>query len=210
MDTKKKSLAASERNEEERVAWRKQMSQQETDRLIFLDECGSNIALTPLYARSPKGERARGSVPRNRGKNMTLIASLSLAGIGASMIIEGGVNALVFESYVEQVLAPSLQPDQVVVMDNLRVHKTARVQQLIEDRAVTSSFFQPIPPISLPLKRPSPRSRRSCAGWEPEHEKPCKKPSLKHCSRSRPKMHAAGLVTVVMRHLPQKKEYCQN
>jgi transposase len=149
---KKKSLAASERNEEERAAWRKQMSQQEADRLLFLDECGSNIALTPLYARAPKGERARGSVPRNRGKNMTLTASLSLAGIGASMIIEGGVNALAFELYVEQLLAPSLQPGQVVVMDNLRVHKTARVQQLIEDRGCHLLFLPAYSPDFSPIE----------------------------------------------------------
>jgi transposase len=152
VDTKKKSLAASERNEEERANWRKQLSQQEADRLVFLDECGSNIALTPLYARAPKGERARGSVPRNRGKNMTLIASLSLEGIGASMILEGGVNAPVFETYVEQVLAPSLQPGQVVVMDNLSVHKVARVQQLIEDRGCHLLFLPAYSPDFSPIE----------------------------------------------------------
>jgi transposase len=152
MDTKKKSVAASERNEEERENWRKQMSQQETDLLVFLDECGSNIALTPLYARAPKGERARGSVPRNRGKNMTLIASLSLEGIGASMILEGGVDALAFEAYVEQVLAPSLQPGQIVVMDNLSVHKVARVQQLIEDRGCHLLFLPAYSPDFSPIE----------------------------------------------------------
>jgi len=58
-------------------------------RLVVVDECGSNIALTPLYARAPKGERTHGSVPRNRGENTTLLASLSLSGIGACMILEG-------------------------------------------------------------------------------------------------------------------------
>lgn len=64
---KKKSFGATERDEEERAAWRENASQLPTEALVFLDECGSNIALTPLYARAPKGERARGSVPRNRG-----------------------------------------------------------------------------------------------------------------------------------------------
>ena len=129
------------------------MSQQEADRLVFLDECGSNIALTPLYARAPKGERARGSVPRNRGKNTTLIASLSLEGIGASMMIEGGVNAPAFETYVEQILAPSLQSGQLVVMDNLRVHKAARVQQLIEDRGCQLLFLPAYSPDFSPILR---------------------------------------------------------
>lgn len=128
------------------------MSQQEADRLVFLDECGSNIALTPLYARAPKGERARGSVPRNRGKNTTLIASLSLEGIGASMMIEGGVNAPAFETYVEQILAPSLQSGQMVVMDNLRVHKAARVQQLIEDRGCQLLFLPAYSPDFSPIE----------------------------------------------------------
>ena len=145
-------MAASERHEEERASFRQQMSQQEADRLVFLDECGSNIALTPLYARAPKGERARGSVPRNRGKNMTLIAALSLEGMGASMILEGGVNAPAFESYVEQVLAPSLQPGQVVVMDNLSVHKVARVQQLIEERGCHLLFLPAYSPDFSPIE----------------------------------------------------------
>lgn len=149
---KKKSLAASERNEEERAAWRKQMNHQEAHRLIFLDECGSHNALTPLYARAPKGEGARGSVPRNRGKNMTLRASLCLAGIGASMIIEGGVNILVFETYIEQVLAPSLQPGQIVVRDKLSVHKGAHVQQLIEERGSHLLFLPTYSPDFSPIE----------------------------------------------------------
>jgi len=152
VDTKKKSLAASERNEEERANWRKQMSQQEADQLVFLDECGSNSALTPLYGRAPKGERAHGSVPRNRGKNTTLIASLSLEGIGASMILEGGVNALAFETYIEQILAPGLQPGQIVVMDNLQVHKGARVQQLIEKRGCHLLFLPAYSPDFSPIE----------------------------------------------------------
>ena len=72
------------------------MKQGDASHLVIVDECGSNSALTPLYGWAPKGERAHGSVPRNRGKNTTLLASLSHTGIGASMIIEGSVNALAF------------------------------------------------------------------------------------------------------------------
>jgi transposase len=120
--------------------------------LIVVDECGSNIALTPLYARAPKGQRVHGSVPRNRGKNTTLLASLSLSGIGASMIIEGSVNALAFEAYVEQILAPSLSAGQVVVMDNLSVHKGARVRQLIEARGCELLFLPAYSPDCSPIE----------------------------------------------------------
>lgn len=92
LDAKKKSLGATERREEERAKWREQMRRLDANRLVFLDECGSNIALTPLYARAPRGQRATDYVPGNRGKNTTLMAALSLEGIGASMIIEGAAN----------------------------------------------------------------------------------------------------------------------
>lgn len=78
---KKKTLGASERNEEARAAWREQLKQLDAKQLVVIDECGSNIGLTPLYARVPKGDRAYGSVPRNRGKNSTLIAAAT-AGSG--------------------------------------------------------------------------------------------------------------------------------
>ena len=119
---------------------------------VFVDECGSNIALTPLYARAPKGQRATDSVPRNRGKNTTLIASLSLEGIGASMIIEGTANGAAFEAYVEHILVPSLQEGQMVVMDNLRVHKTARVRQLIEEKGCQLRFLPASSPDFSPIE----------------------------------------------------------
>jgi hypothetical protein len=100
--------------------------------LVFIDECGSNIPLTPLYARAPKGERARGSVPRSRGRNTTLIAALSLDGMGYALILEGSANTTAFELYVEQILEPSLRAGQILVMDNLQTHKSARVRLAIE------------------------------------------------------------------------------
>ena len=128
------------------------MKEVDAKRLVVVDESGSNIALTPLYARAPKGQRAHGSVPRHRGKNTTLLASLSLSGIGASMIIAGAVNALAFEVYVEQILAPSLSAGQIVVMDNLSVHKGARVRQLIEARGCQLLFLPAYSPDSSPIE----------------------------------------------------------
>lgn len=87
VDTKKKTLGATERDEAARSSWREQMKQVDATKLVVVDESGSNIGLTPLYAWAPRGERAYGSIPRNRGKNTTLIASLSLAGMGAAMIL---------------------------------------------------------------------------------------------------------------------------
>jgi transposase len=124
----------------------------EAKQLVVVDECGSNVALTPLYGRAPSGQRATDSVPRNRGKNTTLIASLTLEGIGASMIIEGAANGAAFEAYVEHLLVPSLHKGQIVVMDNLSVHKTARVRQLIEEKGCQVWFLPAYSPDFSPIE----------------------------------------------------------
>ena len=85
---------------------------------MFIDESGFHTSMTRLRARAPRGERAYGKVPRNRGKNTTLIASVSLEGVmGEAMTIEGATDAEVFEAYVEHFLAPTLEEGQVVVLD---------------------------------------------------------------------------------------------
>ncbi len=93
--------------------------QVEAKRLVFVDEMGTNTSLSPVYAWAPKGQRAYWSVPRNRGANTTVLSSMSTEGMGPSLTVEGPTTSVVFEAYVEQVLAPSLRRGQVVVMDNL-------------------------------------------------------------------------------------------
>ena len=128
------------------------MKECDTKQLVVVDEGGSHIALTPLYARAPKGQRARDSVPRNRGKNTTLIASLTTEGIGASMIIEGAANAAAFEAYLEHVLVKSLHAGQIVVMDNLQVHKGARVRHLLESKGCELLFLPAYSPDLSPIE----------------------------------------------------------
>ena len=108
--------------------------------------------MTRRYARAPKGERAYGSVPRNRGKNTTLLASMSSSGIGAVMAVEGATTKVVFETYVEGVLAPSLAAGQVVVMDNLGAHKAERVRELIEGQGCSLVFLPPYSPDFSPIE----------------------------------------------------------
>jgi len=103
------------------------------ERLIFVDECGTHTSLAPIYGYAPRrSERLRLSVPRRPSKNTTLLSSMTLSGMGPSLAVEGASTALVFEAYVERVLAPSLRPGQVVVMDNLGAHRPKRVRELIE------------------------------------------------------------------------------
>ena len=95
----------------------------EPQRLVFVDEMGTNTSLYPLYAWSKRGERARMKVPRNRGPNTTLLASLKAEGMGPCMAVVGSTTREVFEACVERVLPPSLRPGQIVVMDNLPLTK---------------------------------------------------------------------------------------
>jgi transposase len=102
--------------------------------LLFVDESSTNVALTPRYARAPKGERAFGKTPRNWGKNVTLISSISLEGMGASMSIEGSSDTDSFGGYMREVLGPHLEAGQIVLMDNLSVHTSKWVRDLIEEK----------------------------------------------------------------------------
>jgi transposase len=152
LHAKKKTLVALEQNEQDRAAWRTQAKHLDAKQLVIIDECGSNIALTPRYGWAPKGQRVRGSVPRNRGKNTTLIASLDWSGLGECMIIEGSANAVTFERYVEELLAPHLQAGQIVIMDNLRCHKGSQVRQLIEARGCQVLFLPSYSPDFSPIE----------------------------------------------------------
>ena len=134
MDVQKKALAATERDEEARGSFRERLRSIDAERLVFVDECSTNIAFTPRYARAPKGERAFGKTPRNWGKNVTLISSITLEGMGASMSIEGPSDTESFGLYMRNVLVPQLKSGQILIMDNLSVHRSTWVRELIEER----------------------------------------------------------------------------
>lgn len=152
MDAKKKSLAASERDEVARQQWRAAAQRLDVNDLVFVDESGTHRAMTPLYGRAPRGARAVGATPRNRGRVTTLLASLSLAGMGAAMTIEGGTDRAVFEAYVEQGLAPTLRPGQVVVIDNLRAHQSDKARRAIEARGCRVLFLPAYSPDFSPIE----------------------------------------------------------
>jgi transposase len=97
--------------------------------------------------------RAYGKVPKNRGKNLTLIASMSLYGMGESMCIEGATDAKAFEAYIEHFLAPSLTEGQVVVMDNLGAHQPKRIRELIEARGAELVYLPSYSPDLNPIEQ---------------------------------------------------------
>jgi transposase len=118
-----------------------------------VDECGSHIALTPLYAWAPTSARATGAVPHNRGQNLTLIAALTPAGPGAAMTLDGATDAPAFAAYVGQALVPTLRPGQVVVLDNLGAHQGDARRALVEGAGCALLFLPPDSPDCAPIEQ---------------------------------------------------------
>jgi transposase len=121
--------------------------------LVFIDESGANLAFTRLYARAEKGKRAFGSVPKNWGKNVTLIGALCSQGILASLQLPGSCDGPVFLKYLEEVLLPELWEGAVVVMDNLSVHKSPKVKELLASKGVRVLYLPPYSPDFNPIEK---------------------------------------------------------
>lgn len=146
-------MKAGERDEFLRTAWQVVVAEGvDAHDLVFVDECGSHTSLAPVYGYSPRGERVYSEVPRNRGPNTTLLASMSIKGMGECLAVEGATTKAVFEAYLERVLAPSLRAGQVVVMDNLASHKGERVRELIESRGCELIYLPPYSPDLNPIE----------------------------------------------------------
>jgi transposase len=145
-------VAASERDAVKRAAWWDETLTLPLADLVFLDETGTNTAMTPRYGWAPTGARATGMAPRNHGPNVTLVTTLSLAGLGPPMVIDGPMTTLAFEAYLEQVLAPTLRPGQIVVLDNLSAHTSQRARAVIEAAGCTLRFLPPYSPDFSPIE----------------------------------------------------------
>jgi hypothetical protein len=101
-------------------------------RLRFLDEAGINLGLTRLFGRAAPGQRVGESVPSHAGTHLTRVAALGIQGVSAPWVVEGTVDSSVFMVYLQEVLGPTLAPGDIVVMDNLSVHKVAAVEALLK------------------------------------------------------------------------------
>jgi transposase len=150
-------IHASERDTErvqlKRAGYQSEITAQMVGRLKFLDEAGSNIAMTRLYGRAAPGERVVDNAPQNYGENITMLATLSLDGIAAPMTVAGAVDGIVFKTYVEKVLAPTLLKGDIVIMDNLGAHKVAGVGELIEARGARVIYLPPYSPDLNPIEK---------------------------------------------------------
>jgi transposase len=146
-------VGASERDEFLRAAWRVVVSGRlDARRFVFVDECSTNTSLSPIYGWSRRGQRVCFEAPRNWGANVTLLSSMTLEGMGPSLAVEGSTTKAVFETYVDRVLAPSLSPGQIVVMDNLSSHKGPRIRELIVGRGCKLIYLPPYSPDLNPIE----------------------------------------------------------
>jgi transposase len=145
-------VSASERDGVVRRAWSKLAALVDPAAWIWLDETGSHLGYTPTHARAPRGQRAYASAPRNQGENTTVLASLSLAGVGPTMRFDGPMTTDRFAGYVRHVLAPTLRPGQIVVADNLRAHHSERARAAIEARGARLWHLPPYSPDFNPIE----------------------------------------------------------
>lgn len=124
----------------------------DADDVVVLDEFGSNIDLTRRYGRAPLGERVYEDVPRTTPRNTTTIAALTTQGIGPALVFSGSLNRTTFETYIEQVLGPSLREGQVVILDNASAHHGGRVGQLIAAHGCRVCYLPPYSPDFSPIE----------------------------------------------------------
>lgn len=111
------------------------------------------MSLTPRYGRAPRGQRVVGVVPRNHGPNVTLLAAMSAEGITAAMTMTGATDREVWPLFVRQVLLPTLRPGQIVLWDNLGVHKNQQMRQLIAAQGCEVRFLPPYSPDFSPIEQ---------------------------------------------------------
>ena len=135
-----------------REAWRSEVAPIRAVDLVFLDETGSHLGYTPTRAWAPRGQRAHAAAPRSPGENKTVVAALTLDGVGSLMRFDGGMTGARFEGYVRHVLAPTLRPGQVVVADNLRAHHAAGARAAIEARGAQLRHLPPYSPDFNPIE----------------------------------------------------------
>jgi transposase len=149
---KKKTLGAAERDEAERQVFRALIKTLPVEDVVVVDEFGSRIGMIPLYARSTRGCRAYDRTISNYGQNLTVLASMSLHGMQAAMTLEGAVDELAFETFIRQVLLPTLHPGQIVILDNLSSHKTHAVENLLTQAGCRVLFLPTYSPDFSPIE----------------------------------------------------------
>src|SRR5436190_20099086 len=154
---KKKSLRASEQDRPDvarhRSRWRVWQRYMDADRFVFIDETAATTAMPRLSRWGPRGERLVDAAPAGHWKTTTVVAGLRASGIIAPFVLDGPMTGEAFRAYVEQVLAPALEPGDVVAMDNLAVHKVAGVQEAIRAAGASVLYLPSYSPDFNPIEQ---------------------------------------------------------
>jgi transposase len=135
-----------------RRRWIREQGLLDTTHLVFIDETSVNTNMTRLFGRAPRGERVIGRVPFSAWKTLTFVAALRHDGMTAPMMIKGAMNGEAFLAYVEQCLVPTLKRGDIVVMDNVSVHKVEGVREAIEAASATLRYLPPYSPDLNPIE----------------------------------------------------------
>jgi transposase len=152
----KKTLYPSQRKTERvefaRVSYQEEIAPLDAEQLVFLDESSATLSMTRLYARALCGERAIGFAPYQKCGRVSIIGAMALDGVRGSLSVTGTVDGEVFGTFLEKILAPKLKPDEVLVMDNLSVHKVPRIRELAERLRLRMLFLPPYSPDYNPIE----------------------------------------------------------
>lgn len=135
-----------------RKAWIAAQSELDPRRLVFVDETGASTKMARAYGRSPRGERCVASIPHGHWNTTTFVGGLRLSGFTAPMALDGAINSPAFLAWVEQILAPTLKPGDIVAMDNLPAHKPAAVRAAIEATGAELRYLPPYSPDLNPIE----------------------------------------------------------
>jgi transposase len=123
------------------------------ERLVFIDETWATTNMSRKYGRAPRGERLRAGVPHGHWKTTTFVAGLRTEGLVAPMVLDGPINGVAFQAYVDQVLVPELREGDIVIMDNLGSHKGAGVRKAIEAAGAKLLYLPPYSPDFNPIEK---------------------------------------------------------
>ena len=136
-----------------RERWRAWQKGLDPHKLVFIDETWIKTNMAPLYGWGPKGQRLRGFAPHGHWRTLTFLGALRCDRLAAPCVFDGPINGRCFRAYVEQQLAPTLRPGDIVIMDNLGSHKSAAIRQIIKAAGARLWFLPPYSPDLNPIEQ---------------------------------------------------------
>ena len=136
----------------QRVAWQALQPEIDIDRLVFIDETGASTKMARRYGRAPRGKRCVAPIPHGHWQTTTFVGALRATGMTAPMVLDGAMDGAAFATYVKEILAPTLSPGDIVMMDNLPAHKRAQIRAAIEITGARLTYLPPYSPDLNPIE----------------------------------------------------------